>query len=330
MRTIVALSIAAAASAGTATLYSSDPVVQKTLWDNFKVQFGKKYESMESEQRKFYLFVENLKVADQRNAAEKKAGGSAVHGITKFSDLSQAEFEAGMLTADISLKSKTAPVMEITRPVDTTMGVVDWRGKYTTPVKDQGYCGSCWAFSATEQIESDSMRTLGTSYLLSPEQITQCDKTSLGCNGGWTEHAYEYVNRAGGIETDSDYPYTSYQGTTGSCSSDASKFKIKVNSYTTVSGESAMASYVQSTGPLSVCLDAETWNSYTGGVVTVCGQNVDHCVQAVGVEASSDGYWIVRNSWGTAWGESGTIRLAYGKNTCAITSDPTWVSVSTA
>jgi len=91
-----------------------------------------------------------------------------------------------------------------------------------------------------------------------------------------------------------------------------------------------MASYVQSTGPLSVCLDANTWNSYTGGIMSVCGQSVDHCVQAVGVDASTGGYWKVRNSWGTSWGESGYIRLAYGKNTCAITNDPTYASVKLA
>ena len=149
--------------------------------------------------------------------------------------------------------------------------------------------------------------------------------------------------------------------------------------YTTVSGETDMANYVLSTGPLSVCLDANNWSTYTGGVMTVCGNQVDHCVQAVGVDTSSTGgYWIVRNSWGTSWvslplprrgrptflltflpsplfslfsslfsllsslfsllsplsslhdkqGEDGYIYLAYGKNTCDITNDPTWTSVS--
>lgn len=269
-------------------------------------------------------------MADKRNIEERLAGGSAVHGVTRFSDLTQEEFEANYLKSDISLKLNDAKVVEISRPVNATQGLVDWSGKYTTPVKDQGYCGSCWAFSAAEQIESDSMRTLGTSYILSPEQITQCDRTSAGCRGGWTERAFTYVKNAGGIEQDSDYPYTSYKGVTGSCSVDSSKFVIKVNSYSTISGESAMASYVQSTGPLSVCLDANLFNSYTGGIMTACGNQVDHCVQAVGVDASSGGYWKVRNSWGTGWGESGYIRLAYGKDTCAITNDPTYVSVARA
>src|SRR5690606_10441661 len=124
--------------------------------------------------------------------------------------------------------------------------------------KNQGQCGSCWAFSATEQIESDAIRTLGTTYILSPQQIVSCDKTSLGCNGGWTEHAYNYVKRAGGLTTESNYPYTSPP--TGNCNSNPSSFKVTVDSYTTINGESAMSNYVLSTGPLSVCLDADNWS----------------------------------------------------------------------
>jgi C1A family cysteine protease len=273
--------------------------------------------------------VENLKVADQRNADEKKAGGSAVHGVTKFSDLSQVEFESGLLTSDPSMRSANRVIMADLPPPSTT-GVTNWSGKYTTAVKDQGYCGSCWAFSATEQIESDSIRAglKSTSDKLSAEQITQCDKTSSGCNGGWTEHAYDYVKKFGGQESEADYPYTSYQGTTGTCKDNKSKVQVKVTGYTTVKGESNMASYMQTKGPLSVCVDASKWNSYKGGIVSSCGNRVDHCVQAVGVDASSSGYWIVRNSWGTTWGEAGYIRLAYGKDMCAITSDPTWVTVT--
>jgi len=145
------------------------------------MEHNKNYDTMEEENRRFNIFLENLKVADNRNRDELKAGGSAVHGITKFSDLSQAEFESRYLTADISMKSSNAEVLNIESAPEASAGLVDWTGKFTTPVKDQGYCGSCWAFSATEQIESDSMRTLGTSYVLSPEQIVQCDSTSSGC-----------------------------------------------------------------------------------------------------------------------------------------------------
>lgn len=323
---VVALAMVAATASG--KLFPEDPAQQKQLWESFKENFARRYPTMEEETRRFAHFLENLRMSDRRNELESRDGGSAVHGITIFSDLSQAEFEARYLTADDSLRSQNRQVDTSLGAPDSTLGLVDWSGKLTTPVKDQGYCGSCWAFSATEQIESDAMRTLGASYVLSPEQITQCATKAHGCNGGWTEVAYDYVKSAGGIVTDASYPYTSYQGTTGTCRADVSKAVIKVTGYTTVKGESAMATYVQSKGPLSVCLDASTWNSYKGGIMSTCGKRVDHCVQAVGVDASSSGYWKVRNSWNTNWGESGYIRLKYGQNTCAITNDPTYVAVS--
>jgi C1A family cysteine protease len=170
------------------------------------------------------------------------------------------------------------------------------------------------------------MRTLGSSYILSPEQITQCDTKSDGCQGGLSENAYNYVQKQGGIEQESDYPYTSGTGRTGKCHVDTSKEVIAVKGYSTVKGEDSMASYVQSTGPLSVCVAASTWQFYTGGVVKRCGRQVDHCVQAVGVDVKG-GYWKVRNSWGSDWGESGYIRLAYGENMCKITNDATYVKV---
>jgi len=321
---IVASAVIAAA---TAKLFPNDPAQQKYLWESFKREFRHEFSTMEEETRRFGHFLENLKMADNRNDAERKNGGTASHGITKFSHLSQSEFEAQLLTSDVTMRSADRKVDSAVRTADATKGLVDWTGVYTTPVKNQGYCGSCWAFSATEQIESDSMRTLGTSYILSPEQITQCATKAYGCNGGWTEVAYGYVKSAGGIVTEENYPYTSYLGKTGTCQVNTANAVITVSGYTTISGESNMAAYVQSTGPLSVCLDASSWNSYTGGIMSVCGQQVDHCVQAVGVDASTGGYWKVRNSWGPDWGESGYIRLAYGQNTCNISNDPTYTTV---
>jgi C1A family cysteine protease len=307
---------------------SASPENVRSLFENFKKTFNKRYHKDE-DQHRFMNFIDNLKLIDLRNAKERMAGGSAIHDINQFADLSQEEFASRYLQARPSMKTSSATVAEVP-PYTGSSSSVDWTGVYTTPVKNQGYCGSCWAFSAAEQIESDSMRVLGTSYLLSPEQITQCDSTSYGCNGGWTEHAYNYVKGAGGIETEQDYPYTSSNGVTGFCHADSSKYVIDVGGYTTIHGETNMANYVLSTGPLSVCLDANNWSSYTGGIMKNCGHQVDHCVQAVGVDTGNNGYWKVRNSWGVTWGESGYIRLSYGDNTCDITSDPTYVSVSRA
>jgi hypothetical protein len=120
----------------------------------------------------------------------------------------------------------------------------------------------------------------------------------------------------------------SSQGVTGTCvTPTASKLVIGVTSYSTIASETAMATYVQTTGPLSVCVATTGWQVYKSGIMTSCPGTVDHCVQAVGVDSSSGGYWKVRNSWNTNWGESGFIRLAYGADTCRIAHDPTHVVV---
>lgn len=329
--TVVLAAVLASASAG---IFPEDPSQQKALWETFKQKFVKNYQTMDEETKRFGHFLENVKQADRRNELELRNGGSAVHGITILSDLSQAEFEASFLTADINMKTTEGrEYWTMDKALEGTLGAAaDWTTGskiLTTAVKDQGYCGSCWAFSATEQIESDAIRAgkLARTTPLSPEQITQCTTGSYGCNGGWTEKAYNYVKSVKGVVPDSAYPYTSYQGTTGTCKVDTSKAVVGITGYTTVSGETNMANYVLSTGPLSVCLDASSWNSYTGGVMSTCGKSVDHCVQAVGVD-TTQGFWKVRNSWGVKWGESGYIRLKYGQNTCAITNDPTYVKIA--
>ena len=290
------------------------------MWEQYKQDWHKSYETQAHEQKAFGAFITNLRLADERNAAEAMVNGTAVHGITKFSDLTSEDFAARYLLTDVSKRIGEPVMSDYKGEPSAVMGLVDWTGKYTTPVKDQGYCGSCWAFSAAEQIESDVIRTHGSVSPLSVEQIVQCDKTDGGCNGGWPSNALTYVHNAGGIETEAAYPYSSYSGTTGNCAVNSAKFVTTVKGYATVSGESAMASYVQTTGPLSICIDASTWNSYKGGIMSSCGKSINHAVQAVGVDSSS--YWKVRNSWGTGWGESGFIRLKYGANTCYINYAP--------
>ena len=205
-------------------------------------------------------------------------------------------------------------------------------------MKDQGYCGSCWAFSVTEQIESDWMRTGdGSAPVLSAQQVTSCTSYRLpgvgGCNGGKPESGYTYAEA--GLVLDSDYPYTSGQrGVTGDCDiPSGAAAQVKTTSYTNVansaSDESTMAAYVSSTGPLSIVVDASEWSSYTGGILSTCGQSLDHAVQVVGID-TDEGSWKVRNSWGTSWGESGFIRLAYGDNTCGIASDANYATVTSA
>mmetsp|Transcript_3725 Transcript_3725/g.6335 ORF Transcript_3725/g.6335 Transcript_3725/m.6335 type:complete len:335 (+) Transcript_3725:44-1048(+) len=326
-KTLLAAGLATATA--TPTLFSEDADRQRFMFDTFVREHNKQY-APEEVQTRFLNFVQNLKIADERNQAERKNNGTAVHGISRFMDLSQEEFRSNYLGARRPTDEDRSGLKTVLSSVPSAASSsVDWSGVLTTPVKDQGYCGSCWAFSATEQLESDSMRTLGTSYILSAEQTNQCTEYVFGggCGGGFTESAYNYIKTSGGLVQDKDYPYTksTYMGKTGACEVDTSLDVVSLTGFTQIKGETNMANYMLATGPLSVCVAAEVWNTYRGGILTTCPGGVDHCVQAVGVDTSRNGYWKVRNSWGTSWGEDGYIRLAYGSDTCKITDDATYV-----
>ena len=296
------------------------------VWQVFKTQFKKVF-TVEEEEDRFNAFVSNLKLADMRNADETKG---AEHGVTKFMDLTPQEFKARYLGYSKANLPEGKHVVESHPPL-TSGAIKDWTGNYTTPVKNQGHCGSCWAFSAVEQVETDAIRAGLGIHELSTQQVISCDKKDGGCGGGNTEAAYEYITKAGGLVSASDYPDVSHEsGSTGKCSEEkASNPVIAVKSYHTINDgkdtESAMAGYVTTSGPLSICVDANKWQTYKGGIMTNCPKQLDHCVQAVGYDdAYSTPYWTVRNSWATSWGEQGFIRIKQGSNLCKISNDVTY------
>jgi len=213
----------------------------------------------------------------------------------------------------------------------TVPQTLDWRTQnMVTPVKDQGQCGSCWAFSVTENIESmycmKNQIDCTTFAPLAPQEIVDCDTTDQGCNGGDPPTAYAFVMQEGGMEDESDYPYTAQDGT---CNFQSNLVKVTISNWqyaTSNSDESTMQNNLVSWGPLSICVDAEPWQDYTGGVLMAsdCSNSLDHCVQLVGYDMTqSTPFWIVRNSWGTDWGENGYIRLQYGQDTCGCADEAT-------
>jgi len=196
----------------------------------------------------------------------------------------------------------------------------DWSSKGAlTPVKNQGQCGSCWAFSATETVESVCFLAGKGLNHLSEQQVVDCTTTCYGCNGGWTYYAFEYLISCGGQEYSSDYPYTAQ---TGQCNFNSADIACSISSWKYVTqdqDENAMQQFLYSNSPLSICVDASTWQFYNGGVLSNCGTNIDHCVQATGwSQQSGQQAWNVRNSWGTDWGVNGYIYLAFGQDTCAM------------
>jgi C1A family cysteine protease len=320
-------------SGAQAALYSNDVEIQRNLWNNFKEEFKREYANDEEEKTRFGTFVENLKVADERQLAEHNAGGKAIHGVTMFSDLTHGEFKArlGFKPNPKKAQKRTNSTGVALGSCSVTSANVDWTGVYTSGVRNQGYCGSCWAFSTAGQVQADTTRLFGGSIqTYAPEQLVQCNSQggNNGCNGGDYQGAYDYL-LSHNFETENYYPYTSYYGTTGGpCTYNAANGHVKALSPDdSLSGdESCMAQHVQSVGPLAIAVDASQWSSYWGGIMTNCGTNLDHAVQIVGVyPVSSGGYWKIRNSWSTSWGESGFIRLSYGHNTCGLTYEA-WFS----
>jgi C1A family cysteine protease len=215
----------------------------------------------------------------------------------------------------------------------------------TSPVKDQGQCGSCWAFSATQGIESAVFQATGNMPILSTQQIISCDKTDGGCAGGDLPTAFDYVESDGGIDSAESYPDTSHRsGSAGSCKSHSHVAKVTDYKYAVPpcqggkcnsQDEDGLKASLAKNGPLSICVNAESWNGYNGGVYKKsCSgayNKLDHCVQLVGYDTTaSTPYWIVKNSWGTSWGEDGHIWLKMGENACGIADEAMYVKAEMA
>jgi len=202
-------------------------------------------------------------------------------------------------------------------------------------VKNQEQCGSCWAFSVTENIESMWILAgkSNNSLALAPQQIVDCDTVDDGCEGGDPPTAYEYIIEAGGLESEQDYPYIAEDESCRFKSQDIVA-SIKNWQYATSDySETTLQQNLVGYGPLSICVDASNWQDYVSGIMTwyECAwvNILDHCVQLVGYNAtSSNPFWMVRNSWGTDWGIDGYIYLEMWEDTCGLTYEATCSIVS--
>lgn len=279
-------------------------------------KFGKTYTSVTEFQTRFRIFTSNLALVAELNTRD-----TATYGITEFMDMSPEEFRGKYLMNQL-------PSMDVSggSPCEVKAGNVpatkNWvkEGK-TTAVKDQEQCGSCWAFSVTENVESVWMIGGNKEAILSPQQVVDCDSKDYGCGGGWPYYALQYIVDAGGMDSEASYPYKAVNQQCAFKKTDVAA-KISDWCYVTQSkDEEQMRKFVGTTAPPSVCVDASSWQFYTGGVLSTCSDSIDHCVQLVGYDhdaTSGLDYWLLRNSWGTGWGESGFIKLARNQDTCAV------------
>eukprot|EP00310_Coccolithus_braarudii_P024864 CAMPEP_0183358020 /NCGR_PEP_ID=MMETSP0164_2-20130417/47993_1 /TAXON_ID=221442 /ORGANISM="Coccolithus pelagicus ssp braarudi, Strain PLY182g" /LENGTH=379 /DNA_ID=CAMNT_0025531813 /DNA_START=51 /DNA_END=1190 /DNA_ORIENTATION=+ len=343
------------AVAAASTLKQIDPE-----WEDFKRVHHKTYADSSEEQARHSLFTITKARVEELN----RLNGQKAFGITWTADRYDSEKHAKGLKRPRGWKPDHSkyPVRDY-KATARNPSSINWR--YTeaiTPIKNQGQCGSCWAFSATEAIESQMILGTGGKFssALSPQQITSCSPNSgnyscLGCNGGFTEGAYQYLETVAGLANAFYIPYEQsldFSSTTKECPTVKvenianTEYEELQGAYAAVSGYhypvppctsgactnqdlGALAAALETT-PVSICVNAEQWNDYTGGVMTsaACGpmgaEYQDHCVMATGFNSTAPTpYWIVRNSWASTWGENGYIYLEMAENTCGLADDVT-------
>jgi len=290
-------------------------------------KFSKHYSPSEIP-KKFGAFMANKAEISRLSADARSRGLNTKFGYTKFSDLTAEEFKLYYLGYKANDQTTTKTRSQWENVNVALPDSLDWRKKgAVTAVKDQGQCGSCWAFSATEGVESGWFISGHKIPTLAPQQVVDCDTTDQGCNGGDLPTAFAYIQGAG-MEPESDYPYTAEDGT---CNYDQSDVVAKITGFqyaTQSQNETAMQAAMITNGPLSVCVDASSWQNYDGGIITSCGDSLDHCVQIVGWASDNSGtpYWIVRNSWNTDWGIDGYLYVERNQDECGIAEEATYVT----
>uniref|UniRef100_I3J400 Cathepsin L.1 n=1 Tax=Oreochromis niloticus TaxID=8128 RepID=I3J400_ORENI len=299
----------------------------------WKLKFGKSYDSPSEESHRKQIWLTNRKHVLMHNILADQGFKSYRLGMTYFADMENEEYKKlvsrGCLGSfNASLPRRGSTFLRLPEGIDLP-DAVDWREQgYVTGVKDQKQCGSCWAFSATGALEGQHFRKTGILVSLSEQQLVDCSGAygNEGCNGGWMDSAFRYIEANGGIDTEASYPYEAEDWlcryNPASVGATCSGY-VDVNKY----DEEALKEAVATIGPVSVAIDAShaSFQFYTSGVYDEPGCSsieLDHGVLAVGygTENGHD-YWLVKNSWGRGWGEMGYIKMSRNKhNQCGIAS----------
>ncbi|GER36972.1 cysteine proteinase [Striga asiatica] len=313
---LLSLSIAAQAHDFSIVGYTPDDLtsIDKliNLFESWIDKHGKKYMNIEEKLHRFEIFKDNLKRIHERN----KVVTNYWLGLNEFADLSHEEFKKTYLGLKVDrLPNRDESTREFKyRDFENVPKSVDWREKgAVTRVKNQGTCGSCWAFSTVAAVEGINQIVTGNLTELSEQELIDCDTTyNNGCNGGLMDYAFAYIAEKGGLHKEEDYPYAMEEGTCGLDMAESEVVTIDGYHDVPANDEQSLLKALANQ-PLSVAIDAsgEDFQFYKGGVFDgSCGTELDHGVAAVGygsIEGSD--YIIVKNSWGPTWGEKGYIRM---------------------
>ncbi|XP_073309877.1 cysteine proteinase mucunain isoform X2 [Primulina huaijiensis] len=286
----------------------------RTLYEWWLAKHGKTYNGLGEKDKRFDIFKDNLKFINEHNAGNR----TYEVGLNRFADLSNEEYRFLYLGTRTDAKRRFVKSRYGSNRYrfgngETLPESVDWRKKgAVAPIKNQGSCGSCWAFSTVAAVESINQIATGKLITLSEQELVDCDKKeNLGCNGGLMDYAFQFIMSNGGMDTEDDYPY---KGVESECDFTRKNAKIvSIDGYEDVPQDEKSLRKAVAHQPVSVAIEASgrALQLYTTGVFTgECGTELDHGVVVVGYGTEKGvNYWIVRNSWGTNWGEDGYFRL---------------------
>jgi len=299
MNKTLAIALIAILSTAAILLTSNSHESQYLEW---KSQFNHQWSAQEDSYRRI-IFKNNLEIIEKHNQDNTQ---TYKMGLNQFSAYTDAEF------VSLFLNPRENPSINTIQEVPEFIGDIDWTTQgQVSPIKNQGSCGSCWAFSAVAVLESWAL-SKGQKVNLSEQQLVDCSKSygNEGCNGGFNYKGLAYV-KDHGIASTAEYPYTAK---TQTCKVQGGSFKI--SAVNTVKGCANIQNAIQAR-PIGVSADATNWSRYSSGIFNNCGRNLNHDIQLVGLTTT---YYKIKNSWGASWGENGFIRLAPG-NTCGVCDD---------
>jgi len=325
--TLVALLVAALAVS--ASVFEEEEY--ETLFTKWVQQNQKSYDADEFFHR-FNIFKNNVDKIELHN----QGGHSYKMKMNQFGDMAADEF----IATHTGYNQVNMGVLRKANSKKHTLGAklptaVDWRTKgAVTPVKDQGQCGSCWAFSTTGSTEGAYFLSTKKLVSLSEQELVDCSAAegNSGCEGGLMDYGFQYIIDNAGITTEKAYPYTATDGT---CASTGKPVGATISSFTDVTGsdnDALRAAVAQQ--PISIAIEADQdgFQFYSSGVFSGdCGDALDHGVLVVGYnQTASPAYWIVKNSWAATWGDAGYIFLVDdatlngGTGQCGLLSEPSY------
>ncbi|CAG2107411.1 unnamed protein product [Medioppia subpectinata] len=297
---------------------------------SFKITHNKQYSTAEEEEQRKVNFLHTLQVIAQHNEGFKRGIETHEMGVNQFADMSDAEYQSMFVMPDPTVQKPEPADAYIAEPeaLSSVPQSLDWRQKgKVTPVKNQGGCGSCWAFSVIGGIESAyAVKQNKNNLDLSEEQLVDCMNSK--CGGQWIYDGYKYVI-AHGVENEAQYPYSAGSGHYNQCQEKASAPHTHIKGYKSLgkgiseshplATDQEIMAAIEANGPISMMFNAngDAFRNYKTGVITQndMGWTGSHAVVIVGwgTEGGHD-YWIIKNSWGATWGDHGYFKMVRGQN----------------